>query len=163
MRRAGITGMFVLAGSLLLGACTDDPAAAPLEVSNLAIFAPLPGSKAAVAYMDIENRRGTPLMISDVSSPEFGRVEFHESVLEDGVSRMRRLDGLKIEAHDVVSLTERGKHLMLLAPRGTSDVDSPVSLHIRFTVPDEGDAEIIVRSTLKSRVRLEPNPAGIPQ
>lgn len=163
MRRTEITVVFLLAGSLLLVACADDPAAPPLEVSNLAIFAPLPGSRAAVAYMDIENRRDAPLVISEVSSPEFGRVEIHESVLEDGVSRMRRLDALRIEAHDVVSLTERGKHLMLLAPRGTADVESPVSLHIRFTVPDAGDAEIIVRSTLKSRVRLEAKPASITQ
>ena len=79
-----------------------------------------------------------------VTSPEFGKVELHETTVEDGVARMRPLDSLVVPPGETVVLERGGKHLMLMRAQNVeqnvslqlfSD-DAPV-LSIDYAFPDE--------------------------
>ena len=119
----------VLAAVVLtvLAACTAD-SGPPLLVSNVEITTAMPGSKMSAGYMTISNRSGDVIEITRVSSPQFGNVEMHESVIEDGVSRMLRLDSLSIAPGESVNFERGGKHLMLMQPHGLSR-DVTLRLH----------------------------------
>ena len=74
----------------------------------------------SAGYLSISNNSDDLVSISRVESPQFGSVQFHESVLEDGIAKMRPLDGLRIPAQSTLTLERGGKHLMLMQPSATS-------------------------------------------
>ena len=89
----------------------------PLVASDVLVSGPMPRMKAG--YMTLTNNTDEAMDITHVSSPQFGRAEIHETVLEDDVSRMRPVGVLTIPAGDSVRLEPGGKHLMLMQPIGS--------------------------------------------
>ena len=122
-----------------------------IDVSGLEIFAPLPGGSTGAAYFRLDNNSGAPIAIHGVESPQFGTVEFHETVLEDGVYRMRILEPPTVDPGESMVLREGGRHLMLMKPVNDPAVGSPVTLRLRYGE----DGEIVLRATLQSRVELD--------
>ena len=105
---------------LFVVACAPEPGP-PLVVSELDITAPMPGRSMSAGYLLLENRSDAPVDITRIESPEFGRIEVHETVIENGVARMRRLNSLQVPADGSVRLERGGKHLMLMQP--AADID----------------------------------------
>lgn len=107
----------------LLAACgAPEP---PLVVSELEITRPLPGRHMSAGYLVLTNNTDEALRITGVESPQFGRVEIHETTIVEGVSRMRALEELAVPAHGSVTLQRGGKHLMLMQ---ANDLDDSVTL-----------------------------------
>jgi copper(I)-binding protein len=113
--RLSAATLFIVVASL--GACSND-ALPPLVASDIEIIEPLPGKMMSAGYLSLTNNTDAVITISRVVSPEFESVEIHESLLEDGISRMRRIPVLSISANSTVSLERGGKHLMLMRPIG---------------------------------------------
>lgn len=102
--------------------------AATLSIDQAWIRAAPPNSSAMAGYFTINNPTADKLTLISATSPQFGAIEFHETVTRDGNSRMIRHKSLTIAAQDVMTLQPGGKHLMLFraAPQ-----------------PNEGDVVII--------------------
>ena len=66
----------------------------------------------------IRNACDAPVTIVGASSPSFGDVSVHETSIVEGVSRMRAVPALRIDAGDDATLKPGGLHLMLMQPRG---------------------------------------------
>ncbi len=98
-----------------LAACGEDPGP-PVVALDIEITSPRPGSNMSAGYLSIRNNSNEPLAITRVESPQFDKVELHESIVEDGIARMRRLDSLTIAPGESTLLERGGKHLMLIAP-----------------------------------------------
>jgi hypothetical protein len=90
--------------------------AAPLAFENARIPEAPPGAQTMAAYMKIVNNDDRERIISSISSQEFGKVEMHESIIEEGIARMQAVNSLKIAAHSSLELAPGGIHLMLLEP-----------------------------------------------
>ncbi len=103
----------------LMGAACSNEALPPLVVSDVEISAPMPGNRMSAGYLVLQNNGSEVVSISHVSSPDFQSVEIHESLIEDGVSRMRRVDKLVIPPSSTVTLQRGGKHLMLMQANGS--------------------------------------------
>lgn len=101
-------------------ACTLENA--PLVAENVVVTKPLPGVRMGAGYLSLSNTTSQTILITKVLSPNFDSVEMHESVLEDGVSRMYKLDELVILPGRTVHFEPGGKHLMLRQPTGTMGV-----------------------------------------
>lgn len=71
----------------------------------------------SAGYLVLTNNTDKPVVIDGVASPQFGVVELHETVLEDGIARMRRIEELIVPARGSVTLERGGKHLMLMRAR----------------------------------------------
>ena len=104
---------------LALGACSADTMP-PLLASNVHVTTPMPGMSMSAGYVAITNNTNKAINISRIESPDYGSVEIHESVIEDGIAKMHPLDALSIPAHSTVALERGGKHLMLMRPSGLS-------------------------------------------
>jgi len=116
--RLSILGaIFVFA---VLSACDGD-AEPPLIATAIIINESVPGKAMSAGYLSLRNTTHDDISISRVSSPEFGAVEIHESLLQDGVAKMRRVEKLLIPANSTVSLEPGGKHLMLMLPIGAPE------------------------------------------
>ena len=104
-----------------------------------------PGMNMTAGFGRLRNLSDRPLEILGFSSPAFGEVSLHLSETLDGVSRMREIPTLRIEAGASVELAPGGYHLMLMLPREALQPDQPVTVVLTtadgdafsFTVPVE--------------------------
>lgn len=104
---------------LVIGACSGDRA--PLIATDVAVSRPKPGMQMSAAYINLSNNTNEAITITRVTSPEFESVEMHESILENGISRMYALEDVTIAAGQMVNFRPGGKHLMLMRPTGGAD------------------------------------------
>lgn len=118
---------------ILLGACGNS--GPPLVVNDLVVRPPMPGMQMTAGYLTLRNDSRQEITIDRVTSPQFGRVEMHETVIEDGVSRMQALPALVLPAGAAVEFKPGGKHLMLMRP-----VDDLAEITLAF---HSGDAVLL--------------------
>lgn len=115
--------MLFLVLVLVAAGCSADNAP-PFEVSNIEITEPMPGRNMSAGFMTLTNNTSTPILITEVRSPNYGSVQIHESTIEDGVARMRRIAMLEIPARSETVLARGGLHLMLMRANGDPDAVS---------------------------------------
>ncbi len=117
---------FALLATLALLACTDEHLP-PLVASKLVITMPMAGSGMSAGYMVLTNNSDETITIDGFSSPQFAKVDLHETRIEDGIARMRPLNSIAIEAGDSLVFEKGGKHLMLM---GAKENLEHVTLHL---------------------------------
>jgi copper(I)-binding protein len=97
----------------LLGACDTKPNA-PLVATDVIVYQSVPGSNMRAGYLTLTNNSNATITIDQVTSPEFGSVEMHETIVKDGIAKMRALPSLSISAGESAHFERGGKHLMLM-------------------------------------------------
>tara|TARA_B100000700_G_C14392260_1_gene555328 strand:- start:6 stop:440 length:435 start_codon:yes stop_codon:yes gene_type:complete len=85
----------------------------PILLSKIQAFAPLNGSSIGIAYMNIKNTSDQSITLNNFSSPQFSSVSLHESLLSEGVIKMKHIEKLVIDSGEEIILKQGGKHLML--------------------------------------------------
>lgn len=113
-----------LAVCLCLAACSAEnaPVAGPsghamsmekgIVISNARMRAPLPGRDIAAAYFHIQNNGEADQLVS-ITSPVSPRIELHTHLNDNGVMRMRRVEGVDLPAGEAVMFKPGGLHAMM--------------------------------------------------
>jgi periplasmic copper chaperone A len=92
----------------------DTVMADDLQLSGAWVRAMQPGQKVAAAYMSILNRGETADRLIGATALASRRVEMHEMTIEDGVMKMRPVEGgIEIGPGDRVEFKPGGLHFML--------------------------------------------------
>lgn len=99
----------------LLAGCTLDSGVA-LVADDVVITTPRPGTSMTAGYLQLANRSDRPIRITSVKSPQFARVEMHETIVSDGVARMRPIESLTVGPGESLRFEPGGRHLMLMQP-----------------------------------------------
>ncbi len=76
-----------------------------------------PVSKVMVAYMTINNNGDEAIVINKAESEVYSKIEFHETIQENGMARMIKYETLKIPPHGHMQLKRGGVHFMLFNPK----------------------------------------------
>lgn len=127
MRKIVLTGLSALALSLsACGQSADEAAptaaassdAAPqnapgVSVTDAMIRLPAAPGRPGVAYFTVTQGDGTPKNIAAAYVEGVGRTEMHETVMENGVSKMQPVKAVPIEAGKTVQFKAGGLHVML--------------------------------------------------
>ncbi|MBU6318244.1 MAG: copper chaperone PCu(A)C [Alphaproteobacteria bacterium] len=100
-----------------------------VEASGLECRLPLGAGDVAVGYLTLRAARSD--RITSVASPLTPAVEMHETSLEDGVSRMRRLEMLDLPAGERVVFEPGGRHLMIF---GAGEIGRNATIPITITL-----------------------------
>jgi len=129
-----------------LSGCGSD-AGPRLSVSDVRLLAPIPGSRAGVGYMRLHNGSREPITVRSATSAEFARVEFHETTIENGVSRMRPVSEIVVDAGADLVLEPGGLHMMLIEPLR----DVAAGTQVTVEIAHDGGMLFIV-ATLQDRV-----------
>ena len=145
--------LIVCLATLVLASGCSGESGPPVEVSDVRIYAPLPGSSMSAAYLAIANNTSEPLVISEIASPQYTSAELHETTLSGDVYRMRQLPTLTIPPGGATELREGAQHIMLMEPIGELALGDPITLFIR----DSSGGELVVRSSLEARIQVEGN------
>jgi len=141
--------------ALLLALAIIGPAPAhEASVGGLTIDHPwgrpnLPNRPAA-AYMEITNAGDAPDRLVAARSPDFGRVELHRSVMEEGIMKMRPVEGIDIPPGGSAALAPGGYHAMLFEARGQFAVGESYPLTLVFEKAGEITVEVSVETRGKA-------------
>lgn len=137
------------AGALLLLLAAQLPATAlaagKLVVENAWIRTAPPAAPMRAGYATLRNAGDAPLRIRGARSEAFGDVSLHATQIENGVARMRELDGLNLAPGESATLEPGGKHLMLMQPHG--ELGPGAKAEVTFEIDDGSStaAEFSVR------------------
>ncbi len=101
------------------GGCSETKP--PLEASDVDVTRSMPGMKMSAGYLKLRNNSSEDIAITHVTSPQFGSVQIHETVIENDIARMRKLDKLVVPAGGEAILERGGKHLMLMRASDSGD------------------------------------------
>jgi copper(I)-binding protein len=110
----------VLLAVVLVSACSAEPQP-PLVATDVVVTRPVPGMQMSAAYLSLTNKSDETIRISRVVSAQYESVQLHESIVKDGIARMRAIPVLEIPAGETITLKRGGKHLMLMRPIGAAD------------------------------------------
>jgi len=111
------TVLFGAAFSLLAGSArAEDYSAGDVTVGNPWARATPKGSNVAAAYLTITNHGSAADRLLSGSTNVASRFEVHSMVMEDGVAKMRPVEGgLEIKPHETLELKPAGSyHVMLI-------------------------------------------------
>ncbi len=119
-----------------------------IEISNARINPPLPGQTTGVAFMRIDNHGDDDRLLA-ISSPVSGRIELHTHLNEDGVMKMRRVDGIDFPHGEAVHLKPGGFHVMLFET--TAALGDEIVLTLDFETADDLTvvAPVVMRGEMK--------------
>ena len=132
-------------GIVLTMAAGSASAAGKLTVEKPWIRLAPPGSMMLAGYATLRNQGDVPIVISAVTSEDFGSVSLHETVEEGGVSKMRPLERVEIAPGAAVTFAPGGKHFMLMKPRRDLKAADVVTIHIDAGKNVGVDADFPVR------------------
>jgi len=122
----------------------DAPAAITAEAAW--VRQPPPGAAVAGGYLRLHNPGPGDDRLLAVTTAAAERVEIHEMHMDDGVMRMRALEGgLPLPAGETVALAPGGWHLMLIAPSAPLEVGATLMMTLAFEHAPELTAEFTVR------------------
>lgn len=121
-----------LSRAFVLGAAVlSAPAwAQNVDVQGAWARATVQGQKATGAYMTLTAKEGTRLVA--VATPVAGVAEVHEMAMDNGVMKMRAIDGLDMPAGKSVELKPGGYHLMLMDLKLPLQKDTTIPLTLTF-------------------------------
>ena len=141
--------MLVFAG-LDAGATSDAPSGSPsdsqLSFSPMQMRATAPGMPSSAAYVSIANHGDAADRLIAAKTWVARRVEIHSTEMDNGVMRMRAVDGgLQIAAGEAVHLAPGGLHIMLMGLTTQLAADSQHETTLVF----EKAGEITATATVK--------------
>jgi len=108
------------------------------ETSELGIIHPFlratpPGAKTGAGYVIIRNNGTTPERLLRIETQAAARVEFHQSVVEGGIAKMRPIEGgIEIPAGGEYRLGADGSHAMLIGLTAQVSLGFPVGATLIF-------------------------------
>ncbi|MGB0907057.1 MAG: copper chaperone PCu(A)C [Maricaulaceae bacterium] len=85
---------------------------ASVEVSNAMVAPPFEGRTTSAGYFTMKNT-GSDTRLTHVTSPISPRVEIHTHIEEDGIMKMRRIDGLDVKSGASITFKPGSYHLMM--------------------------------------------------
>lgn len=116
MNNGPIAALSLMALALVAGpASAHEYKAGALVIGHPWSRATVPGAKVGGGYLKIENTGSASDRLVGVSVPFAEKSEIHESSVENGVARMREIEGgIEIKPGETVEFAPGGKHLMFV-------------------------------------------------
>lgn len=133
--------------ALLLGFVASSAAAdSDLQVKDVWIQTAPPGVKVMAAYLEVKNTGKQQQTLTGVSSPAFGKIEIHRSVIHGNMAHMEHQKELPLPPGASVLLQQGGLHLMLMGVKKPLATGDQVPMTFVFGNGEKISVSAIVRS-----------------
>lgn len=94
------------------------------------------GAKTASLYMTLTNRGSSPDRLVGVATEAAPMAYVHETTDADGVTEMRRADGIELASGASVAFKPGGRHIMLMGLRAPLQKGETLRLQLTFEKSD---------------------------
>lgn len=102
---------------------------AAVQISAARVAPPFEGRSTSAGYFTLENK-GADTRLTHVTSPISDKVEIHNHIEEDGIMKMRRVEGVDLIKGKPVEFRPGSYHLMMFDTVLADDAtDAALSLH----------------------------------
>ncbi len=130
-----ILGVVLVSGSLgfdVAQTLADAGAKTPISVITPWARATPGGVRVGAAYLEVRTLSKTGDRLIAVASPRAGRAELHSHVMENGVMKMRKVDGFAVGSESSLVFAPGGNHIMLLDLKGPLKPKEKLPLTLTF-------------------------------
>lgn len=103
-----------------------------LMVDNAWIREAPPGAASLAGYLTVMNHADSPRTLIGASSPAFGKVMLHRTVMEDGMAKMVHQMAIEIPAGGSLTFAPNDYHLMLMKPKQQLKAGDKVDITLEF-------------------------------
>ena len=121
-----------------------------IRVSNAWVNEAPPTVNINAAYLSIENTTDQIIILNEIESPDFERIEIHRSIVSDDTARMQLQTLVNIAANAQFRFAPGGYHLMLFNPGKPLHAGDMTSFTLHFS----GEIQITVDAEIK-RLKLD--------
>ena len=118
---------------------------AGLSVEDPWVRAAPPGAVVLAGYMTIRNDSDRVHALVAASSPSFGKVLLHRSVIENGMATMIPQRRVEVPAKGTISFAPNGYHLMLMQAQQSFKVGDEVKIVLQFDDGTQLPVRFLVR------------------
>ncbi|HWI76283.1 MAG TPA: copper chaperone PCu(A)C [Sphingomicrobium sp.] len=129
--------------ALLLASCKPASGPPAVSVDGAWARATVPGQMGSAAYFTIRNAGGADKLLS-VTSPA-ADASLHSTSMDNGVMRMRPLEGLDVPKDGTVELKPGGTHVMLMGLKQPLQSGATLELDLKFEKSGERKVTAEVR------------------
>ena len=98
------------------------------------------------AFLTLKNSAAVPHRLVSASSPAAQTVELHTHINDNGVMRMRQVDGIDIPANGITELKPGGLHIMLIGLHEPLVPGSEITLELSY---QDGSSEAVTAPVRK--------------
>lgn len=121
----------VFAAALMAG-CSGDHThtSGGIEVTDAYVRPPIAGRNISAGYFTIENHGEADVLLS-ASTEQAGKVEIHNVLPENGVMKMRRVEGVELGHGETVTFKSGSYHLMIFET-AFSEEDGQIEMTLEF-------------------------------
>ena len=105
----------------------------------------IPGGAPSGGYFTVHNDSSVPVELVGATSPEYGSVELHRSMMQGNTARMEPVDKVVVPPHGEVQFKPGSYHLMLMRPNPKVKVGGEVTVALEFSGGRTLDARFPVR------------------
>lgn len=118
-----------------------------IEIGHPWSRATVPGAKIGGGFLEIENNGSVADRLVAVSVPVAEKTEIHESLVEDGVAKMRPLkDGVEVKPGETVTFAPGGKHIMFVGLKAPLTKGEKVKGELTFEKAGKVEVEFLVEA-----------------
>ncbi|HEY5718157.1 MAG TPA: copper chaperone PCu(A)C [Motiliproteus sp.] len=118
------------------------PSLAEVEVQHAYVRATPPSVSNSAGFMVLYNHAAQPLTLTGAHTPRAKASELHSHVNDNGVMRMRQVEGIELPPHGRVVLQPGGYHLMLLDL--TQPLQEGETVAVELTFSDGSHQQVIM-------------------
>jgi len=93
----------------------------------------LPAGLPAAGYLTLANTGDKPLALESASSPSYGDVSIHRSVMHGTTEEMTPVKAVTLEPHQTLEFQSTGYHLMLMQPTASAGTSAKIPITLRFS------------------------------
>lgn len=93
----------------------------------------LPAGLPAAGYLTLTNTGDKPLALEAASSPSYGDISIHRSVMQGTTEEMTPVKAVTLEPHQTLEFQSTGYHLMLMQPVASADTSAKIPITLRFS------------------------------
>jgi hypothetical protein len=93
----------------------------------------LPAGVPAAGYLTLTNTGDKALTLDAASSPSYGDVSIHRSVMHGSTEEMTPVKALTIAPHQTLEFQSTGYHLMLMHAAASADTSSKIPITLKFS------------------------------
>ena len=147
-RRLGPLFVFLLVAVVFAPVFAHEQSAGQLKFKHLWIKQ-VPGARNGAMFVEIINQGNIDDRLIAVRTDMAKKALLHTQVIEDGIARMRRVEGIDIPAGGMVRLEPGGMHIMLIGILGMQIDGAMVPVTLIF----EGAGEISLTAAIEGMMQ----------
>jgi copper(I)-binding protein len=122
-----------------------------LVIKNAWIREAPPTMKVLASFMVIHNPSSKEITVNSISSPVFGRIEMHRTIVSEGIAKMVQQEKFSIPAKGSLTLEPGGYHIMLFNPTNPVQAGNKVTLTLKLGSGKTQSIEAVVRKGTGSK------------